>query len=325
MIFTNTWDKPFAVPAQLQPLTNMICLHNSGSVAAKIVDAFHHLEDLDFEVTAVDDDYIEAQLNAMILSITWSTEMVVLDINVKINDIMLCCEGNIGVGKSTLTRTLSDLGFGDLRVEEVNEKLLSQFYAHPKQYGFTFQLYMLAHRLAQANHIQRPVVIDRGILGDSVFASVAHANGIISDTDYEIYLDMIKAHRPHPDMITLYLHAKPSVCLSRLQQRDRHGESGIDLMYLEAIDREHFEAIIAAMLAGDTTVIVDWNEFGEVHGVSMALVKAGLTGLGHEQFVSREHGRKIDWNQDHDYGFRNSVWQCVLNRECVQLENYHVK
>lgn len=322
MQYVNTWNKAFTVPPCLNPLAKLVCLRNSNSVEAKLLEAFTHLQDLDFTITALDNDYIEGQLYDVILSITLSEEQVVINTNVKQTESMITIEGNVGIGKSTLAKTLSEKGFGTLQLEEVNLKLLLQFYSNPTQYGFTFQLYMLAGRLAQSKNVRYNTVIDRGILGDSVFAKVANANGVISDVDYDTYLDILKADRRHPDMITLYLTARPEICLSRLQTRNRESESGIELAYLETIDRAHFEAVISGMLYGDITVIADWSEFGNIHAVSIQLIKTSLTGIGDEQYVTLNYGTPIDWSEEHDLQFRENVWRLVMAKEHIQLQNY---
>lgn len=304
----------------------MICLRQSDSLMTKIKNAANFLADLEFDVTALDHDYLEGQLEDLVLSITWSEEQVVLEMNVKqSDDSMVSVEGNIGIGKSTLTHRLSELGFGQLQPEDVNLQLLKKFYEDPKQYGFAFQLYMLAHRLAQAKQTCVPSVIDRGILGDAAFASVANVYGNISNDDFAIYCNILQTAQIMPNHITVYLTAAPATCLRRLQDRNREGEENIDLSYLETIDRAHFRMVIASMLEGNRTIIADWEQFGHVHDLALQLIKVNLTGRGHEQWVTLDHGYPIDWSQDHDEKFRQSVWQRVMANESVQLQNYMKK
>lgn len=96
---------------------------------------------------------------------------------------VIALEGQIGVGKSTLSQKMIKK-YGDLcgvYEEQTNEGFLKLFYGNPSKYGFAFQWGMLKTRIYQlklAQHDQLTTtkppnkffVWDRSMIGDYIFA-----------------------------------------------------------------------------------------------------------------------------------------------------------
>jgi len=119
-------------------------------------------------------------------------------------------EGVIGVGKSTLARSLlhwSDAVFGvGVRVvmilENIDPTLLQNFLKDQAAMAFGFQMYAACARLEtmrQAEALAREgniVLVDRGLLGDATFARMHRENNNISLEQWQSYCSII--YRAYP-------------------------------------------------------------------------------------------------------------------------------
>ena len=151
--------------------------------------------------------------------------------------------GNIGAGKSTLTRLLSAT-FNLAPVYEAVEEnpYLEDFYRDMRRYAFHSQMFFLGKRLeqhlAQVNPAQR-VIQDRTIYEDAaIFARNLFAEGILSERDYSSYRQMYEAIsrtlRP-PDLL-IYLEASLPTLRRHIAQRGRNYEAEIEDEYLKRLN-----------------------------------------------------------------------------------------
>ncbi|UCH26759.1 MAG: deoxynucleoside kinase [Trueperaceae bacterium] len=151
--------------------------------------------------------------------------------------------GNIGAGKSTLTRILADR-YQLLPVyETVDENpYLEDFYRDRRSFAFHSQVFFLSKRLEQ--HLQLVngtdrVIQDRTIYEDAaVFATALHQEGSLDERDYGSYLALYsaitKALRP-PDLL-IYLRARLPTLQKRIRLRGRSYEHSIHDAYLHRLN-----------------------------------------------------------------------------------------
>ena len=175
-------------------------------------------------------------------------------------------EGNIGSGKTTLIGQLKSLKFNKPHIvvfEQVDEwsslkdnqgqDILSLFYKDKQKYSYIFQSYVLFSRLHHLletiknnpNHI---IICERCHLTDLyVFAKSLHDLKDLSDIEWTVYNMW---HQKLRDMLDIkltgciFVNTSPEVCLSRLNKRNRKGENGIPLDYLELLHKKHCEWLI---------------------------------------------------------------------------------
>jgi deoxyadenosine/deoxycytidine kinase len=158
--------------------------------------------------------------------------------------------GNIGAGKSTLVRMMSDRLGWEPYYEPVEENpYLADFYRDMKRWAFHSQVYFLTHR-ARSHHAllddPRPVVQDRSFYEDAeVFARAHYIAGAMSERDWNAYrelYDTLTALLAPPDLV-VYLRATVPTLRRRIVQRGRSIEADISDTYLEELNALYEEWI----------------------------------------------------------------------------------
>ena len=160
--------------------------------------------------------------------------------------------GNIGSGKSTLTRLLAER-YGLLPVyETVDENpYLADFYADMGRWAFQSQVFFLAKRLRQHLEQINPaqhVVQDRTIFEDAfIFAQNLRLSGHLSERDWQTYLALYQGIAPvlrKPDLL-IYVRASLETLRAHIARRGRDYEQRIPQEYLASLNRL-YEAWIGA-------------------------------------------------------------------------------
>jgi deoxyadenosine/deoxycytidine kinase len=151
--------------------------------------------------------------------------------------------GNIGVGKSTLTRLLADR----LRWEPVFEAVaenpyLDDFYEDMARWSFNSQVFFLSRRLREHYLLlQRnaSVIQDRSVYEDAeIFARNLYNRGFMSDRDWQTYTELYQTLGTvlrAPNLV-VYLRASTETLLRRIGQRGRASERSISGDYLAALN-----------------------------------------------------------------------------------------
>lgn len=151
--------------------------------------------------------------------------------------------GNIGAGKTTLTKLLSKHFGWEPHFEDVeNNPYLNDFYEDMPRWSFNLQVYFLNSRFKQILDINRgdkTVVQDRSIYEDAyIFAPNLHAMGLMSTRDYENYLSLfetIASSIKSPDLI-IYLKGTIPTLVNQIQKRGREYEDNLRLDYLKRLN-----------------------------------------------------------------------------------------
>jgi deoxyadenosine/deoxycytidine kinase len=176
--------------------------------------------------------------------------------------------GNIGVGKSTLSRMLSEYLCWHPFYEAVDDNpYLADFYQDMRTWSFHSQIFFLSRRLRHHRQIvdyPSTVIQDRTVYEDAeIFARNLHEQNLMSKRDYASYREMyeaIKAFLPPPDLI-IYLQASVSTLGERIRLRGRDYEQQIDPAYLEQLNILYEEWIEGFSLCPVLTVPSDELDF----------------------------------------------------------------
>lgn len=176
--------------------------------------------------------------------------------------------GNIGVGKSTLTRLLCEFYLWEPFYEAVDDNpYLVDFYQDMKTWSFHSQVFFLSRRLSHHRQIiERPgtVVQDRSVYEDAeVFARNLYEQGSMSERDYASYRDLYETVigiLPPPDLV-IYLQASVPTLVDRIRKRGRDYEQSISPEYLERLNRYYEEWMDHVKLCPVLTVPTDNLDF----------------------------------------------------------------
>ncbi len=151
--------------------------------------------------------------------------------------------GNIGAGKSSLTRILSRRYHLEPVYEAVDDNpYLEDFYRDMQRYAFHSQMFFLATRLRQhlrqVNPGQR-VIQDRTVYEDAaVFERNLHLEGALDERDHVSYrtmYDAVSAALRPPDLL-IYLRAGLPTLRRHIGQRGRAYEATIEDGYLNRLN-----------------------------------------------------------------------------------------
>lgn len=156
----------------------------------------------------------------------------------KQNNTVVCIEGNIGSGKSSVLDILHIKGYKVLP-EPVDEwqELLEKYYNEPGRWGFALQMKTLASMVKNSDASN--CIIERSILScRNVFGQLMFNNGHLSEKEWTLYKKYCDFVMWEPSVI-IYIDTSPAICLSRIQERDRTGESQIDIDYLTRIEFQY--------------------------------------------------------------------------------------
>jgi deoxyadenosine/deoxycytidine kinase len=159
--------------------------------------------------------------------------------------------GNIGSGKSTLTRLLAErLAWRPYYEHVEGNPYLADFYARMDRWSFHLQIYFLSKRFQHHQEIMaipESVIQDRTIYEDAeIFARNLHANGYLDDRDFENYCELfgIMTQFLEPPDLLIYLRTSVPVLEDRIRTRGRDYEQTIPTAYLKQLDG-HYEDWIA--------------------------------------------------------------------------------
>lgn len=151
--------------------------------------------------------------------------------------------GNIGSGKTTLTRYLSRyLGFTPSYESVDGNPYLADFYLDMERWSFPLQIYFLGKRFESHRAIvegTESVIQDRSVYEDcAIFAENLRRNGQMTQRDFDnykqIYTIMGNYFRP-PDLV-VYLKASMGTLEKRIAKRGRDYEASIPKTYLEQLN-----------------------------------------------------------------------------------------
>ena len=196
--------------------------------------------------------------------------------------------GNIGSGKTTLTRLLSKHFGWKPHYEEVdNNPYLESFYEDMKRWSFNLQVYFLNSRFRQVLDIRnsgQDIIQDRTIYEDAyIFAANLYDMGLMETRDYENYrslFELMSSFLEAPDLL-IYLRASVPTLVRQIQKRNRDYEQTIRLDYLNALNRR-YEDWISKYSKGKLLVIESDNieiENPEDLGGIIDRINASLNGL----------------------------------------------
>jgi len=157
----------------------------------------------------------------------------------------LVIEGNIGAGKTTLAKMISDKYQAKLVLEQfADNPFLPKFYENQEQYSFPLEMAFLAERYNQLNReLSHFDLFSAFTVSDYFFMkSLIFAQNTLKNDEYNLYrqfFTIIYDKMPKPDLY-VYLHKDTSLLLKNIALRGRDYETFITREYLEKITQGYF-------------------------------------------------------------------------------------
>ena len=154
--------------------------------------------------------------------------------------------GNIGCGKTTLTKMLAAHYDWAPKYEAVSyNPYLEDYYKDIPRWSFNLEVYFLTQRFKDVLEIAKSkgvVIQDRTIFeGVYIFVANNRAMGNLSERDYGTYMDLfnimmslVKA----PDLL-IYLKSSVPHLVSQIQKRGREYEKSISIDYLTGLNERY--------------------------------------------------------------------------------------
>lgn len=157
----------------------------------------------------------------------------------------IAIEGPIGVGKTTLTRRLSEvLGYQKLLEPVTDNPFLGDFYQHSGRNALATQLYFLLHRSRQVADISQHDLLGTHLVSDFLIdKDDLFARLTLEPHEYTLYRqihDSLAITAPHPDLV-VYLQAPSDTLLGRIRSRGIDFEQHIDAAYLDTLINAYTE------------------------------------------------------------------------------------
>ena len=169
--------------------------------------------------------------------------------------------GNIGSGKTTLTRMLSNYYGWAPRYESVDfNPYLDDYYKDIPRWSFAMEVYFLKERfkdLIAISQSKETIVQDRSIFeGVYVFTANNRAMGNLTDRDYDTYMELFSqmltlVHMPD---LMIYLRSSITHLVENIQKRGREYEQTMQIEYLQNLN-ERYEDFIFKHYKGRVLVL----------------------------------------------------------------------
>ena len=175
--------------------------------------------------------------------------------------LFIAVAGNIGSGKSSLTRLLAQHFGWKPYFESVDDNpYLPDFYADMKRWSFHLQIYFLANRFKHHKRMTETgesVIQDRSIYEDAeIFARNLYDIGKMDQRDYDNYASLFEVMTDYlktPDLM-IYLRASVDTLVQQISQRGRSFEQGIRREYLEQLNK-HYESWVDRYKRGPLLIV----------------------------------------------------------------------
>ena len=197
--------------------------------------------------------------------------------------------GNIGAGKTTLTKLLAKHYKWEAQLEDVvDNPYLDDFYNQMERWSFNLQVYFLNSRFRQVLQIResgKDIIQDRTIYEDAhIFAPNLHAMGLMTNRDFENYrslFDLMESLVQGPDLL-IYLRSSIPNLVAQIHKRGRDYENSISIDYLSRLN-ERYEAWIHGYNKGKLVIIdvdkLDFVDNPEDLGNIINTIDAEINGL----------------------------------------------
>lgn len=175
-------------------------------------------------------------------------------------------EGNIGAGKTSLSKLLSADWKARLILEEFSDNpFLPLFYNNPERYAFPVELFFMTERHKQLQQLLlEGNLFQERVVSDYVFSkTLLFARQNLVDDELRLFqrlFQTLNAAFPKPQLL-VYLHRSVDQLLANIAKRGRAYEQSITRDYLQLIQQAYFDFF--NLMKGELPILVldlgDWD------------------------------------------------------------------
>jgi deoxyadenosine/deoxycytidine kinase len=168
-------------------------------------------------------------------------------------------EGNIGAGKTSLSKLLSDDLNARLILEEFSDNpFLPLFYKNPDRYAFPVELFFMTERHKQLQDLLlKGNLFQEYVVSDYIFSkTLLFAGQNLVDEELRLFQRLfhtLNASFPKPHLL-VYLHRSVDDLLSNISKRGRDYEQDISAAYLLKIQQAYFDFF--RMTENDLSILI---------------------------------------------------------------------
>lgn len=158
----------------------------------------------------------------------------------------IAISGNIGAGKTELTKLLSKhYGYTAISGTTDENPYLNSFYEDMRRWSFNMMVYSLYSNIKQLDELNRnnvSFIRDRSLYDDAyIFAPNLQNMGLMTTRDLTTYTELFEmtySLLPQPDLL-IYLKCDVPTLIRHIQKRGRELETSIRLDYLTNLNNRY--------------------------------------------------------------------------------------
>lgn len=157
---------------------------------------------------------------------------------------IICIEGVVGAGKTTLGEILADeLSVEFFKEPYIENPFLNDFYSDKTRFSLLSQMYFLNKRIdiiEESNKFKR-CIVDRSIYGDYIFAKMHYNNSFMTKNEFSLYnsfWDKLIKSREVP-LLIIYLEISLDNAIKKIKERGRDFEIDVDREYWNSLNKEY--------------------------------------------------------------------------------------
>lgn len=175
----------------------------------------------------------------------------------------IALEGNIGAGKTTVSKMLAERFSAKLILEEfADNPFLPSFYEDREKWAFPLEMSFLAERYQQAfdNFPSPDLFADVAVSDYMIWKSLVFARINLKPIEFELYQKFFRImfeRFPRPDII-VYLNKSTDKLIENIQKRGREYEQQISPEYLQSVHQSYLSFF--KQLSGFPVLMVNTNE-----------------------------------------------------------------
>ena len=158
----------------------------------------------------------------------------------------IAIEGNIGVGKTSLCKRITEQFNLRLLLEEFSDNpFLPAFYKDPEKHAFPVELFFMAERYQQIQQklLEKDLFQQQTIADYFFIKTLLFAKENLKEEEYRLFqrfFNILNGSFPKPDLL-VYLHRSVDVLLENIKHRGRPYERNISDEYLLKIQNAYFD------------------------------------------------------------------------------------